>query len=87
MLAENKPTTLLLGYPVTSMDGPQNTFFAQLLTCKENPTTTDIKVLDAFGAIDANAPAAFLFATVEDRLTPYGARAIVNALQQGRHRL
>ncbi len=87
MLAENKPNTLLLGYPVASIDGPQNTFFAQLLTCKENPTATDIKVLDAFGAIHANALLTFLFAMVEGRLTPYGARAIVNALQQGRHRL
>ncbi len=79
MLAENKPNALLLGYPVANMDGPQNTFFAQLLTGKANPTAADIKVLDAFGAIDANAPPAFLFATVKDRLTPYGALAIVNA--------
>lgn len=79
MLAENKPNTLLLGYPVASMDGPQNTFFTQLLTGKANPTAADIKALDAFGAIDANAPPAFLFATVKDRLTPYGVRAIVNA--------
>lgn len=79
MLAENKPNALLLGYPVASMDGPQNAFFAQLLTGKEHPTAEDMKTLDAFGAIDANAPPAFLFATVEDRLTPYGALAIANA--------
>ncbi len=79
MLAENRPNAPLLGYPVASMDGPQNTFFTQLLTGKENPTAEDMKMLDAFGAIDANPPAAFLFATVKDRLTPYGARAIVNA--------
>lgn len=82
VLAENKANALILGYPVGSMSGPQNTFFAEMLLGKKNPSEEDRKILDAVGNVDKNAPPAFLFGTVEDRLTPYGALAVANAYTQ-----
>ena len=78
-LAENKADALILGYPMGSVANKENQFFAQMLLGKPNPTEEDLAKLDAFGNIDGNAPPAFLFGTMEDRLTPYGALAIANA--------
>lgn len=82
ILAENKANALILGYPVGSLSGKENAFFSDILLGKKDATDEDRDILDAVGHIDKNAPPAFLFGTVEDRLTPYGALGIANAYTQ-----
>lgn len=78
-----KPNAMILGYPVASAPAmPGMDFMLKLLTGKENVTQADAEPFELISRITKETPPAFLVATAEDGLTPYGSLAIANRYSQ-----
>jgi len=74
LLGENKPNAMILGYPATSVPNiPGMNFMLQLLVGSKEVTNEDAAKYDLIAHVTADAPPAFIAATVQDKLTAYGA--------------
>ena len=79
LLAEHKPNAMILGYPaVTTPNTPQSNFMVKLLSGKQTVTDEDCARFSLENFITPDAPPAFLMATAEDGLSPYGALLVAN---------
>ena len=82
-VAEHKPNAMILGYPVASAPAMEGlNFMLKLLTGKDAVTEADAEPFELISKITKQSPPAFLVATAEDGLTPYGSLAIANRYSQ-----
>ena len=76
---ENKPNAMILGYPaVTTPNHPMSNFMVKLLAGKKEVTDEDCAEFSLEKFITKDAPPAFLAATAEDGLSPFGALLVAN---------
>ena len=82
-VAQHKPNAMILGYPVASAPAMEGlNFMLKLLTGKDTVTEADAEPFELISKITKQSPPAFLVATAEDGLTPYGSLAIANRYSQ-----
>lgn len=80
LLGENKPNAMILGYPAVMVPNtPQTNFMLKLLTGRKEVTDEDAAYYSLNNHITKDAPPAFIMATAEDALSPYGALLVANA--------
>ena len=76
---ENKPNAMILGYPaVTTPNHPMSNFMVKLRAGKKEVTDEDCAEFSLEKFITKDAPPAFLAATAEDGLSPFGALLVAN---------
>lgn len=83
VMGENRPNAMVLGYPAASAPNmPGMDFMLRFLTGKDAVNDADAAEYELVSKICADTPPAFLMATAEDPLTPFGALAVANRYSQ-----